>query len=321
MALNHINVYLLEDDDGWYAVDTGLALEQVKRLWQTLVANELKGKPLKGLICTHFHYDHAGLAPWMTETFDIPLYMSFGEYLFMRSIGAERNPDMVGQLTSFYQRGGVPQQEIASIIKAVAKDPFIGHFPNTFNRLREGDQLAIGTRNWQVVIGEGHSPEHVCLWCEQEQLLIAGDQLLPEISSNVLVNEIEPNGNPLALWLKSLERLETFPANTIVLPAHGPVFRGIKPRSRALIEHHHTHLALLESAALRGLTLWQAMQVMFNRQLSSRKLGPVEKMLALGETQAHLNYLYDAARLEKSNVRQQDGEQYIKLRQQDQKTQ
>ncbi|MCL2913969.1 MBL fold metallo-hydrolase [Shewanella corallii] len=321
MALNHINVYLLEDDDGWYGVDTGLQLDQVKKLWQTLVDTQLKGKPLKGLICTHFHYDHAGLAPWLTQTFNIPLYMSFGEYFFMRSVGAQRNPDMVEQLTRFYQVGGVPPQEITDIIKAVVKDPFVGHFPNTFNRLREGEQLAIGARKWQVVIGEGHSPEHACLWCEQDGILLAGDQLLPEISSNVLVNEIEPNANPLALWLKSLDRLEQFPADTLVLPAHGPVFRGIKPRSRALIEHHHTHLDLLESAALQGLTLWQAMQVMFNRQLSSRKLGPVEKMLALGETQAHLNYLCDAARLEKNNVREQDGEQYIKLRQQDQKTQ
>ena len=321
MALNHINVYLLEDDDGWYAVDTGLHLEEVKQLWQTLVDTQLKGKPLKGLICTHFHYDHAGLAPWLTQTFDIPLYMSFGEYFFMRSVGVQRNPGMVGQLASFYQRGGVPQQEIAGIISAVEKDPFIGHFPNTFNRLREGQRLAIGSRNWQVVIGEGHSPEHACLWCEQDALLIAGDQLLPEISSNVLVNEIEPNANPLALWLKTLERLERFPAETLVLPAHGPVFRGIKARSRALIEHHQTHLALLESASEAGLNLWQAMHVMFTRQLNARKLGAVEKMLALGETQAHLNYLCQAARLQNNNVRQQDEDQYIKTRQQDQKTQ
>lgn len=288
MALDHINVYLLEDDDGWYALDTGLALDTTKLAWQQLLSRYGNGKPLKGVICTHFHYDHAGLAPWLMQAFDVPLYMTGGEYYFLRAVATSHGPALSQSLTGFYRRLGVPQTVQQQIFDTVSKDPFMGSYPPSFRRLSDGDTLEIGNRQWQVVIGAGHSPEHACLWCADDALLLSGDQLLPKISSNVLVNEIEPEANPLSDWLDSLQRLASLPGDPLVLPAHGPVFYGHRLRAAQISQHHQQQLQLLQQAIVEqgSISVYQGLSILF-----PRKLGPVETMLALGETLAHLNYL------------------------------
>ena len=59
MSLDHINVYLLRDGDGWTLVDTGLNTQQSRDLWEQIIATRLGGLPLKRLICTHNHYDQS----------------------------------------------------------------------------------------------------------------------------------------------------------------------------------------------------------------------------------------------------------------------
>jgi glyoxylase-like metal-dependent hydrolase (beta-lactamase superfamily II) len=148
--------------------------------------------------------------------------------------------------------------------------------------------IQLGTRQWRVVIGEGHSPEHACLYCEQDRILIAGDQLLPRISSNVLVTSIEPEANPLQLWLDSLSRLEGLAPDTLVLPSHERVFRGLHPRTQELREHHEQQFDMLRTflAEHTSCTAFEAMLCLF-----PRLRGPVDDMLALGETIAHLSWL------------------------------
>ena len=63
--LNHINVWLLRDNDGWTVVDTGIFNEEVKTHWRSIFENNLDGKPVTRVIATHLHTDHTGLAGWM----------------------------------------------------------------------------------------------------------------------------------------------------------------------------------------------------------------------------------------------------------------
>jgi hypothetical protein len=139
-----------------------------------------------------------------------------------------------------------------------------------------------------VVIGEGHSPEHACLYVAQDQILVACDQLLPRISSNVLVTGIEPEANPLKLWLESLTRLEHLAPGSLVLPSHERVFRGLHARTQELREHHEHQFALLRAYLTEhtSCTAFEAMQCLF-----PRLRGPVDDMLALGESIAHLSWL------------------------------
>ena len=169
MQLDHINIYLLRDgsgaDAGWYIVDTGLNTPACKALWEEVVATRLDGLPLKGLVCTHFHYDHAGLARWLTDRYAIPLWMTHGEFFTMRALG-ERLPEPAPEgLVLFHQRAGMPEERIARMLAGLRKDPFMPPQPESFRRLRAGDRLEIGGRRWQIVVGEGHSPEHACLYC------------------------------------------------------------------------------------------------------------------------------------------------------------
>lgn len=288
MALDHINVYLLEDHDGWFIVDTGLSTATTKAIWQQVATDIFQSKPVKGILCTHFHYDHASLARWLMQTFQAPLYMTYGEYFTLRSMANTRDEADLRLQRQFYHRCGVPDALIEAMQAACRDDPFMGHYPPEFRRLREGDCLKIGERHWQVLIGEGHSPEHACLYCADEALLIAGDQILPEISSNILVADLEPEAEPLSRWLNSLARLNTLSTDTLVMPSHGPVFKNIQARVAQLQAHHQAQLDLLRQMAQQHaeFTAYEAMQWLFNRPLN-----PIETMLAQGETLAHLSWL------------------------------
>lgn len=308
MALDHINVYLLQDDDGWYLVDTGLNTSHVRAIWQRVGAEVFNDLPVKGIICTHFHYDHASLSSWLMEYFSAPLYMTYGEYFTQRALAASRQDVGSEQQKRFYLRCGMDKKLVDEMLSACRDDPFMGHYPNRFIRIREGDRFQILGREWQVLIGEGHSPEHACLYCEQDALLIAGDQLLPEISSNVLVSDVEPESDPLSNWFSSLDMLSQLKNDTLVLPSHGPVFKNLHARVDQLREHHHYQLDMVRSQASlqseaykgntnrNGFTAYQALNWMFDRKLS-----PIESMLAQGETLAHLNWMYRQGELEYSD--------------------
>ncbi|MBV6418628.1 MAG: MBL fold metallo-hydrolase [Steroidobacteraceae bacterium] len=296
LALNHINVWLLRGDDGWTIVDTGLAIDETRALWERIVAEHLDGAPVRAVVCTHFHYDHAGLASWMTERFGVPLYMSLGEFLMMRMFSDTSVTTPQPEDRQFIARSGMPEERAARLFDALQRDPFLPPRLARFRRLRGGDVLTIGPRRWKVIIGEGHSPEHVCLYSAQDRLLIGGDQLLPRITSNVMVNAFEPDGNPLAQWFDSLDRLERCAHDTLVLPSHQGVFRGLHLRVRQLREHHRQQLEeVLRIVGRDGdSTAYDVMLALYPRLHD-----PEQDLLALGETAAHLAWLCDRGALER----------------------
>ena len=301
MSLDHINVYLLRDGAGWVLVDTGLNTDRSRELWAEIVATRLEGLPLTRLICTHSHYDHAGLAAWLMQRYELPLLMSYGEYFMMRGLSAP--PAVLPEShLRFYREAGMPQAMVERMFEALRKDPFMPEVPPSYQRIRDGELIRIGGRDWRVLIGEGHSPEHACLYCERERILLAGDQLLPRITSNVLVTPIEPEGNPLQLWLASLDRLDQLDPDTLVLPSHQGVFRGLHARVQELHAHHEQQFELL-LAALDELGTATAFELM-QRQFPKRRHA-VDDLMAQGETIAHLSCLRYQGRLRR--VLDEDG--------------
>lgn len=288
MALDHINVYLLQDADGWTVVDTGLNIAQGRTLWEQIVANQLGGQPIRRLVCTHGHYDHAGLAAWITERFGVPLLMTYGEYFMIRGFMSPPPDPLPAVQLDFYRRAGMADEQTDRMFAALRRDPFMPPVPASYQRLREGDTLRIGVHDWQVVIGEGHSPEHACLYNASQRILIAGDQLLPRITSNVLVTPIEPEANPLQLWLASLDRLDRLAPDTLVLPSHQNVFRGLHARVQELHAHHQQQFDLLRGELQQrgAATALELMQVQFPKRRHA-----ADDLMALGETIAHLSWL------------------------------
>ena len=304
-SLNHINLYLIEDRDGWYVVDTGLGNEETASLWRDLFAKELGGRPVKGVICTHMHPDHIGQAGMITTEFRCPLYMTRAEYYQARAFAtggaSSRQYGADWQGVQFYRRYGMRDDYVQSLSAPpnrkwkerleFAPTPF----PLGFHRLEDGDLLTIGDHDWQVVVGAGHSPEHACLHCKSLGVLISGDQILPVITSNVSVHPMEPEANPLLIWMESHDKFLVTPPETLVLPAHNLPFYGVRERLRQLVSHHEDRLLAVEEHCVQPRLAAELLPVMFRRKLDAR-----QTMMALGEAIAHCHLLMHRNRLQRT---------------------
>jgi glyoxylase-like metal-dependent hydrolase (beta-lactamase superfamily II) len=298
MALDHINLYLLEDHDGWWIVDTGIAIGPTEELWEQIFDRYLEGKPVKAVISTHFHPDHTGMAGWLCEKWRVPFYMTRLEYLSGLSFSRMQREDFSWSSEQFLQRSGYSPQQIDEARERFGGfGPYIKPMPMAYRRLVDGDALTINDNRWRVVVGSGHSPEHACLYSGALNILISGDQVIPKITSNISVMGGEPEANPLKAWFNSLEQfLGALPADTLVLPAHNAPFYGLHERLRFLIEHHEDHLLALEEACVTGSpTAMDLLPVLFKRELDESQIG-----LAVGECIAHLNYLHQRGQLERN---------------------
>lgn len=296
-ALDHINLYLLEDGDGWVLVDTGIRGDKTRDFWLQIFDNELDRKPITRVIATHMHPDHLGQAGWLCRHFNAPLLMSRTEYFYARTFSNENARVLPPEAIQFYERGGIPEPILAEI-----RSRGWGGFSNNveplpigYHRLIDNQVLTIGGRQWRVVTGSGHSPEHVCLYCDELDVLISGDQVLPRITSNVSVNANEPEEDPLHYWLDSHHKfLSLLPDTAFVLPSHNRPFYGLHARLLYLIEHHEDRMLACEEKCVTPQTAHDLLPVMFSRELDSFQI-----MLALGECIAHLHCLMGRGRLER----------------------
>ena len=302
-SLNHINLYLLEDRDGWYVVDTGLGTPATAELWHTIFADELGGRPVKGVICTHMHPDHIGQAGMITEEFHCPLYMTRAEYYQARTFssggGFGGGSSSSWQGAQFYERYGMPRDYLEQLAVMWTKRSSDGmsmpEMPMGYHRLEDGDVLTIGAHDWQIVVGSGHSPEHACLHCKSLGIMISGDQILPRITSNVSVHPTEPEANPLNVWMESHDKFLDTPPDTFILPAHNLPFYGVRERLRQLIGHHEDRLLAIEEYCVEPQVAKDLLPVLF-----ARRLDPRQTMMALGEAIAHCHLLMHRNRLERT---------------------
>jgi len=289
-ALDHINLWVLDDDEnGISLIDCGVADAVTRQLWIALFAGPLAGRPARRLIATHFHPDHIGLAGWLGERLSVELTTTLGEWLFARMLWLEDSPAYYNNQNDFYRRLGLDPATCAAISRrGNSYRPRIDPIPVRFHGVRDGDLLRIGGREWQAIITAGHSPEHLCLYCPEAGVLIAGDQVLPRISPIVGVWPQQPDENPLAPFLASLTRLETLPEDTLVLPSHGLPFRGLRPRLADLAAHHAERLNRTREAVETASSVAEVMRCLFPRTMDSSQI-----VFAAGETLAHLAYLVD----------------------------
>ena len=293
-ALNHINLWLLEDGDGWTIIDCGIFNEENRRLWEAIFSRYLQGKPVTRVIVTHCHPDHIGLADWLCQRWNAPLWMSAAEYSFGRMMQAGLSGVEGASVVSHFQRHGVTDPNlITQLLKRKNYYPsLVPSIPSTFCRMQESQLIPIGAHSWRVITGFGHSPEHVSLYCDELNCLISGDMLLPRISTNVAVWPIEPLSNPVQQFLDSIKRFFELDSNTLVLPSHGHPFRGAHIRVQQLFDHHAARLVDVEQACSTPQSANDIVPVLFPRELDTHQL-----TFALGEALAHLHLLWFAGKL------------------------
>lgn len=287
-ALGFINVWAVADGEGWTLVDTGMQTKETAQAWRAAIAGALGGKPVTRVICTHLHPDHVGMAGWLTRKFDCRLWMTRLEYFQCRMLVADTGREAPEDGVRFYRAAGWDEEALETYkARFGGFGKAIYQLPDSYHRLSDGDEFDIGGRTWRVVTGNGHSPEHACLYCPELKLLISGDQVLPRISSNVSVFPTEPDADPLSDWLHSLSKLKAaVPDDVLVLPAHNDPFYGLHARLDHLKAGHERSLGRLEKQLAEPRRAIDVFGSLF-----ARKIGPELAGMATGESLAHLNCL------------------------------
>lgn len=298
-ALDHINLYLIRDTDGWALVDTGICSKTTKALWAR-IQNQLDG-PISRVIVTHMHPDHVGCAGYLTESLRVPLYMSQTEYFASRALFAGAQEADNWQDVLYFQRAGLDADAVRKMSTGNGGfKQIVSPLPLSFQRLRSGQVLVINGFSWECILGEGHSPEHISLYCAERRLLIAGDQILPEITPNIGSYSTQPDSNPLAGYLSSLDNFSHCHSDTLVLPSHRQPFVGVHARIAELKAHHDAHLMTLRDICQKPQTIMGILPHLFARDLNEHGM-----FFAVAEAYAHVNYLLakgDLTRYEKQGV-------------------
>jgi len=288
-ALDHVNVYLIEDRGGWAVLDTGIADDRTRQAWEAALAGPLRGKRLTRVIGTHFHPDHIGLVGWLTERFDLPLAMSRTEYFFAQTLRGQPDALRSPAHRAFYRERGLADG-IAAALRAngLSYLGMVTGLPTTYTRLVAGDILDVGGRALSVLTGGGHAPEQVMLYCAEEKLFFAADQVIAKISPNVSVWPWEPAANPLGEYLASLASLRgSIDGEAFVLSAHNLPFFGVHARIDTLLAHHRERCDRIAAACRdKPHSAGELVPVLFSRPLDPHQTG-----FAFGEVQAHVNYM------------------------------
>jgi glyoxylase-like metal-dependent hydrolase (beta-lactamase superfamily II) len=293
--LDHVNVYLIEGNDGWTVLDTGLGTDACRTAWKSILGGPLAGQRLSSMIVTHFHPDHVGLAGWLADRFDLPLLMPRPEYLY--SLALQYAPGDLGadMHRPFYRRHGLRAEVTEAVLGR-------GHeylrqttgVPTTYHRIQHGDSLRVGSRAFRVITGGGHALEQAMLHCADERLFFAADQVIARISPNVSVHAMEPDLDALGIYLRSLSGLRDSVAHDVlVLPGHGLPFYGLHQRIAELLEHHAQRCAAIaEACRSQPLSVAGLVPHVFRRVLDEHQTG-----FAFGEVLAHVNHMLAQSRL------------------------
>jgi glyoxylase-like metal-dependent hydrolase (beta-lactamase superfamily II) len=287
--LDHINVYLIDDGDGWAILDTGIGNDATRALWETMAGGVLAGRRFTRLIVTHHHPDHIGLAGWLCERFGLPLLTSETSYLLCQNVSLSPGALNAKPYHDFYLRHGLDAastRRVATNGHAYLK--MVSGLPLTFERLAAGDTLQIGGRSFEVLTGNGHAPEQVMLYCATDNVFLAADQVLSKITPNISVWAVNPKGDPLGRYLRSLAEIkQRIPADALVLPGHQLPFYGLHARADELAVHHEKRCALIAEACRQApRSAAELVPVLFTRELD-----PHQMSFAFSETLAHVNFM------------------------------
>ena len=305
-ALDHINLWLLRDEteaadgsgamrQGWTVVDCCITRDAAKAQWEQIFASELEGLPVLRVIVTHMHPDHIGLAHWLCARWDAPLWISATDYNAAR-IGSQTTTGFGGaSAAAFFAAHGLTDPEAVEKIRGRSSyyPSMVPDVPRSFRRIQDGETVRIGGRDWRCISGFGHAPEHIALYCDALGTLISGDMMLPRISTNVSVYDVEPESDPLKAFLDSIDKFSALPAQTLVLPSHGKPFTGLHVRIGQLHAHHRDRLAeVMLACSAQPQSAADILPVLFRRKLDLH-----QTTFAMGESVAHLHLLWFQGRL------------------------
>lgn len=293
LALDHINVWLLDDGDTWTLIDTGPSFRETREAWSGLFDSIIKSRPIKRLVVTHYHPDHIGLLKWLCERCTPDVHMSEPTHAHARRMFTTDFSDRTEVLQSFCQTHDVPNPEFFSgFLSGGMYRRIVSGIIDNFTVIDNGTEITMGGRTWRAIMSNGHARGHISFYCEGSGLLISGDQVLPRITSNVSLFEDDTDANPLEEYLSSLKHIGTLPETTEVLPSHGRVFRGLQHRISEIENSHRERNEKILAICSKPVSTKVMIEKIFERELDD-----LNWMLAFGETLAHIRYLEKQGRI------------------------
>jgi glyoxylase-like metal-dependent hydrolase (beta-lactamase superfamily II) len=286
VSLKQINLWLLRDGPGWTMIDCGYGKPDVREQIEQVWSKVLEGRPITRLIITHFHPDHAGNSAYICRRWGLRPRMSQAEWLTAHLAHVEQDTDAMTSRAIFYRRHGLGEALVSQFLSEVISYKDGVELPPDYRRLRDGDELAIDGHRWRVIVGGGHSPEHVSLYSSERRILIAGDQILPAITTNVSTWSTEPEFDAVGAFLTTCRTfLDLLHADTLVLPSHRRPFFNARRRLQELSVHHAERLNQILATGTE-IAAGDLMGVLFRSGLDGHQIG-----FAMGEAIAHLNHL------------------------------
>ncbi len=291
MGPDYVNCYILDDGQEIALVDTGANIGDCKDIWENILHKNFPNKKISNVYVTHHHPDHIGLAGWLCEKYNTEMICSRTAYLMAKMLSVDVHEKVSSSTELFWRRAGMSQEMLEEKLRT---RPFnfgdgVSPLDKGFTRISEKEIVSINGVDWTVSMGNGHAPEHATFWSKERNLLLAGDQVLPGISSNLGVYPTEPNADTVGDWINSCEKfLKLASDEHVVLPGHGRPFSGLPLRLTQLIENHEAALKRIKEALKAGpKTAVDLFNTIFKRDINKR-----EYMLALHEAVGHVNHLY-----------------------------
>lgn len=286
VSLKQINLWLLRDGPGWTMIDCGYGKQGVREQLEQVWSKVLEGRPVTRLIITHFHPDHAGNSAYICRRWGLRPWMSQTEWLTAHLARIDQDTDAMTSRAIFYRRHGLDEALVSQFLSEVLPYKDGVDLPPDYRRLHNGDELAIDGGQWRVIVGGGHSPEHVSLYSSERRILIAGDQILPAITTNVSTWSTEPEFDAVGAFLATCKTfLDLLHADTLVLPSHRKPFFNARRRLQELSVHHAERLNLILAAG-HEIAAGDLIGTLFRSGLDGHQIG-----FAMGEAIAHLNHL------------------------------
>ena len=306
--LNHVNLFLMDTPEGILILDAGLKSDHSEEHWEALLNGPLKSKKFAGLLITHYHPDHIGMAGWLQKKLNIKCLTTEKELFTAKTFRSMPDDEYAKLFRNVFVRAGMSEEDI------IAKGPATRLYKNRvyelpdFEIIKAGHEIVSNDGKWKVRTDSGHSPEHISLLDKERKLYLSGDFLLPRISPNISDNFFDPLDDRLGEYLKYLNEIQEIGPETSVFPCHDWPFKEGMQRAKDLIKHHNHRLSLiLEALNKKSITIMDSISIIFDR-----KIGDEQMHFAIGEARAHLIHL-DVTGQAQSKIDERGTVHYMKV--------
>lgn len=288
--LRYVSSYVFASGGGLVMLDAGWHAEES---WQALndglTSIGATMGDVRGVLVSHMHFDHFGLAGRVREASGAWIAMHPDDIAVLSGRGLRDAETAVSSEVGYLRWLGAPAAEAAEAVGTPASHGLFSRLGLPDRELNDGDIADVPGWRLRAVHTPGHTPGHLVFVDEDAQRLFAGDHVLPRITPNISAQS--GDGQPLADFLASLAKVRDLDVDEI-FPAHEWRFRGLAERVDGIAAHHEHRLQelLAAIAANPGATPWfLAGQLTWSRswdQYSGRM-----RISAVTETAAHVHEL------------------------------